>query len=112
MAVFQRYVSVDWSGRGTEHERVPLGIATADRDAPMRLVHPPGHPAVSRWKRTEIREWLGTILGHGEPKALVALDFGLGLLWGADREVLGCASWRATVRAIANLYAQRRPHVP
>jgi hypothetical protein len=61
---------------------------------------------VSRWKRTEFREWLGTILRHGEPKALVALNFGLGLPWGTDREVFGCAGWRATVRAIAKLYAQ------
>lgn len=106
MAMFQRYVSVDWSGRAMEHQPVPLAVAVANRGAPAEIIQPPRSPRVRNWSRAECREWLSAILVPGQSRTIVALDFGLGLPWGADQAVFGCVGWRAMLQALAELYAR------
>jgi hypothetical protein len=45
-------------------------------------------------------------LNPDKPRTIVALDFGFGLPWGADQEVFDCSGWRATIQALAELYAR------
>jgi hypothetical protein len=105
MAMFQRYVSIDWSGGGQEHSGVAIGVVAADRGQPAELVQPPSLPLGRRWTRAKCREWLCTVLSPDRPKTIVAFDFGLGLPWGADQEVFGCVGWPAMIDAVAERYA-------
>ena len=106
MAVFQRYVSIDWSGAKMEHERVDLGVAAAGRGEPAELIWPPRFPHVRNWSRAECRDWLRAILSPDQPRTIVALDFGLGLPWGSDQGAFGCAGWQAMIQALAEFYAR------
>lgn len=104
MAMFQRYVAIDWSGRGSEHQPVPLAVAEVRNGEQMAIIQPPRFPKVRNWSRRECREWLGTILRPDQPRTVVALDFGLSLPWGADQGVFGCTGWGEMVQSIAKLY--------
>jgi hypothetical protein len=106
MAMFQRYISIDWSGGGQEDKGVPLAVALADRGQPAKLTPPPNLPLGRRWTRNGCREWLATNLGPDQPRTIVALDFGFGLPWGADRVVFGCTGWRGMIKALTELYTR------
>jgi hypothetical protein len=101
--VFQRYISIDWAGAGTENQPADLAVVEASGEY-VRIVHPPRYPRVGRWTRAECREWLAAALRPGQPRTLVAVDLGFGLPWGADRAVFGCSGWHAMLSAIAALY--------
>lgn len=106
MAMFQRYVSVDWSGRAREHTPVPLAIAMSSRGESAEIVQPPRSPRVRNWTRAECRDWLRPILSPDQPRTIVAFDFGLGLPWGADQGVFDRVGWPAMLQALAELYAR------
>jgi len=89
-----------------EHKPVDLSVAAAGRAAPAELVWPPRFPRVRNWSRAECREWLSAILSTDQPRTIVALDFGLGLPWGADQGVFRRDGWRATIQALADLYGR------
>ncbi len=104
-SIFQKYISIDWSGAGSEHDTGDFGIVEA-YGAEGRVVPPPRYPRAGKWTRAECREWLSAVLRPDEPRTIVAIDFGFGLPWGADRSVFGCDGWRAMLEAIAKLYRQ------
>ena len=86
--MFDRIVSIDWSGAGSETERVGLRVAEyAGADGNCRLVAPVNAKAgVRAWTRADCRQWLREKLR--EPVCtLVAMDFGFGLPWGSDEVV-------------------------
>jgi len=102
--MFQRYVSIDWSGADTDEKRVDLCVVEASPQQ-GRIVSPPNARAgVKRWSRKEAVCYLNDILQAKAPRALVAMDFGFGLPWGADRAIFKCSGWRAMLDALAELY--------
>ena len=105
--MFQRVVSIDWSGASTDDARVALRVVEASMPNTGRVVAPPNaKPGVRRWSRTDAFNYLKTLLRPGQAQTLVAIDFGFGLPWGADRALFDCNGWRATVDRIAELYGQ------
>jgi hypothetical protein len=106
---FRRIVSIDWSGAGSEHERVDLAIAIWEQKSAWNIQLPPviGSRKESRkWKRSEVRQWLASILSDGN-STLVAMDFGFGLPWGADRAIFSVDGWRPMIHKIADLYGEQ-----
>jgi hypothetical protein len=88
--MFDRIISVDWSGGSLEARAVPLGVAVADFDAASnqsRVVDQP-HQNHSRWSRQAFRNWITKQLQDKRP-ALVAMDFGFGLPWGQIKPFSG-----------------------
>jgi hypothetical protein len=105
--MFERYVSIDWSGAGVEHEWLDLRVAEAVPPQPARIVAPPGARAgVRSWSLADVADYLAGLLRPGRPRTLVAMAFGFGLPWGADRAVFGCTRWRPTLNAVAARYLQ------
>jgi hypothetical protein len=90
--VFERYISVDWSGSDLEDRRVNLP------DNNGTVVPPPdARRGVRAWTRTECRRWLAQALRMDQPRCLIAMDFGFGYLWvpmgppSAARDGKGCS---------------------
>ena len=105
--MFQRYISIDWSGAATDDERVDLRVVQASADGEPRIVHPPdARPRVRSWKRSECLAWIRGALRSNQPRCLVAMDFGFGLPWGADQAVYGCQGWQAMLAEVTRLYQQ------
>jgi hypothetical protein len=105
--MFERIISVDWSGAGSESESVDLRIAMFDaKDGISVIVNRPHQKrTVAGWSRQAFRNWLGEQLQDKRP-ALVAMDFGFGLPWGSDRAVCGVKGWHDMVEKIAEKYEQ------
>jgi hypothetical protein len=105
--MFQRYVSIDWSGADREDAGVPLRVVQATVDQPEgQIVSPPGARAKQRsWSRSRCKDWLIDVLRPESAPCMVAMDFGFGLPWGADREVFGCHGWYSMLEAVANTYS-------
>ena len=102
--MFQRYVSIDWSGAGTDEKRVNVCVVEAFKQQ-SRIVSPPNVQAgVKRWSRKEVVCYLNDILQPKAPRAMVAMDFGFGLPWGADHAIFKCHGWRAMLDVLAKLY--------
>jgi hypothetical protein len=103
--MFNRIISIDWSGAGRESDRVNLRIAVWDaRSGQCRIETPPATRSRS-WRRSECRKWLADRLAE-RPRTLIAIDCGLGLPWGSDRALFGVSGWRATVEHLARAYEQ------
>jgi hypothetical protein len=106
-AVFEHIVSVDWSGAATEEKRVDLRVAVYDAASNRSQIlddNARGKP-IKNWSRASFRRWLVEWLEH-KPPTLVAMDFGFGLPWGADRALFDVAGWRALLREFSRRYAQ------
>ena len=103
--MFDRLISVDWSGAGSEENAVNLRVAawdaTLDRACIVRRRRD-DRTAVS-WSRRAFRDWLSIQLQDKRP-ALIAMDFGFGLPWGSDQSVFKVVGWRAMIREIAKKY--------
>ena len=103
--MFQRYISIDWSGAGTDEKRGNIRVAEASPPQHPRIVSPPeARAGVKSWNRAEVVRYLRSLLQPGNPRTLVAMDFGFGLPWRADRAVFACNGWRDTLDAITKLY--------
>jgi len=102
--MFERIVSIDWSGAGVENERVSLRVAVWEQEtAGCRIVLPPANGA-RNWQRSEAREYLAGILGERK-RTLIGMDFGFGLPWRADQQVFETQGWRAMLKGVAWIYA-------
>jgi hypothetical protein len=88
--MFDRIISVDWSGALGEANGVDLRIAAFDAalDRSFIVDRPHRNRSVASWSRQAFRSWLIKELQDKRP-ALVAMDFGFGLPWGSDQAVLG-----------------------
>ena len=86
--MFGRIISIDWSGAGSETEGVDLRVVTHDTATGVSAAvnRQVGKRTYQSWSRDACRSWLIEQL-RGETPTLVALDFGFGMPWGADRAV-------------------------
>jgi len=105
MAMFDRLISVDWSGAGKESDGVALRVATYDKctDQAVILDRQEADCTFVSWSRQSFRAWIAEQLRY-EQSALIALDFGFGLPWGADQAVFGVDGWRPLLNAVAKRY--------
>ena len=103
--MFDRIISVDWSGANIETNGTNLRVAAFDAKLNKSLiVDRPHHNRVSvRWSRHAFRSWIAKELQDARP-ALVAMDFGFGLPWGSDQAVFRVTGWREMIRAMAKRY--------
>jgi hypothetical protein len=103
--MFERLISVDWSGAATEEKRVALRVATYDaQEKRTEIVNCPGRGRTYvNWTRQAFREWIGQQLCDDRP-TLVAMDFGFGLPWRADDAVFQVKGWKSVVTAVAQRY--------
>ena len=80
--MFERYVSIDWAGRGEERQPTSgLAVAQFDlRDGEARIERPPSAGGRSmNWSRERLVNWLAEeVLREGQPRCIVAMDFGFG----------------------------------
>jgi hypothetical protein len=102
--MFGRIVSIDWSGAGSESERVDLRVAVWEGETGTCAVKLPTRGATRGWKRSECRQFLQDTLSQPR-RTLIAMDFGFSLPWGADRAVFGVDCWREMVRCVGKCYA-------
>ncbi len=104
--MYDRIVSIDWSGAGAEAERVSLRIAVWEKgNATCRIQLPPASGATRSWRRSECRDYLRQVLTEGG-RTLIGMDFGLGLPWGSDRAIFRVHGWREMIRRIGEIYSQ------
>lgn len=106
--MFGKIISIDWSGAGSETEGVDLRVVTHDTATGVSAAvnRQVGKRSSQSWSRVACRSWLVEQLRDKTP-TLVALDFGFGMPWGADRAVFGVNGWRDMLRAVAALYRDR-----
>lgn len=106
--MFERYVSVDWSGSDREDRRVNLRVVEAtppDNDG--TVVPPPdARREVRARTRAECGRWLAQALRSDQPRCLIAMDFGFGYPWGSDGSVFGSQGWEGMLRTPSGLYAE------
>jgi hypothetical protein len=75
MALFERYIGIDYSGAQTSTQSLPgLRIYQATQLSAPEEVPPPPSPR-KYWTRLEIAEWLMAQLSTG-PRTLVGIDHG------------------------------------
>ena len=108
--MFGCYVSIDWSGSGRENKPIP-GLAVAQADCQHEgatIVRPPNAGGKAKnWSREGLVNWLTEeVLREGQPRCIVAMDFGFGYPWGTDRAVFETEGWRAMLDEIGRLYAE------
>jgi hypothetical protein len=105
--MFDRIISVDWSGAGVEMDGVDLRIAVFDAATNSSFIVDRTYQkrSVASWSRRAFRAWIVEQLRDKQP-CLVAMDFGFGLSWGSDEAVFGVAGWREMIRAIARKYEE------
>jgi hypothetical protein len=107
--MFDRLISVDWSGAGSETGGVDLRVAIFDAATNEATIVDRTHRSrtVVSWSRQAFRTWIIEQLQDKRP-ALVAMDFGFGLPWASDQAVFGVAGWREMIHKIAEQYEQHR----
>src|SRR5690348_11078527 len=104
--MFERIISIDWSGAGTESERVDLRVAQWDRSTDRCWIQPPSQTSpVRSWRRSDCRAFLRERLAQPQ-RTLVAMDFGFSLPWGADGAIFGVQGWREMVRHVTAQYVK------
>lgn len=104
--MFQRIISVDWSGAATENDGVNLRVATFDAVTGVSAIvdRPYGRQGIKSWTRAIFRRWIFEQLLSEAPRTLIAMDFGFGLPWGSDRALFDVVGWREMVRTLGQRY--------
>lgn len=104
--MFQRIISVDWSGAATENDGVNLRVATFDAVSGISAIvdRPYGRLGIKSWTRAIFRRWIVEQLSPEAPPTIVAMDFGFGLPWGSDRALFDVVGWREMIRMLGRLY--------
>ena len=108
IGMFDRYISIDWAGSGTEDQRVNVRVVEANSGNEDGIVVDPPNARIGTkaWTRAECTEWLAQALNPNRPRSLVAMDFGFGYPWGTDEDVFGCRGWRQMLEEVAQVYDQ------
>jgi len=101
---FERLISIDWSGAGSDSMRCGLRVAQWTSATGPTLLSPSSKPSVRSWSRDEALDMLVAELHPSKPRTAVAFDFAFGLPWGSDREVFGVTGWSTMVRCLDDLY--------
>lgn len=102
--MFERLISIDWSGAGAEPARVALRVAEWSSGG-AKLVAPPSARGARNWSREEALEFLTRELHPRKPRTAVAIDFAFGLPWGADAALFSVTGWHAMLRSVRDVYA-------
>lgn len=102
--MFERLISIDWSGADRDTARVGLRIAQWSAQGGATLVAPPSKLGARSWSRSDAVAFLAAELRPDQPRTAVALDFAFGLPWGSDCEVFGITGWRPMLRRVRDLY--------
>ncbi len=105
--MFERYISIGWSGAGTEDQRYGLRVVEASRESAEGIVVNPPMPGATRWTRAECGRYLTQVLREDQPRCLVAMDFGFGYPWGADAAIFGVGGWGAMLGRLSGIYEQK-----
>ena len=105
--MFERYISIDWSGAGTEDQRGDLRVVTAFRRNRETTIVPPPWPGRVIWTRADCVRYLAEVLREDQPRCLVAMDFSFGYPWGADASIFDGRGWRTMLRRLAKVYADK-----
>ena len=71
--MFDRLISIDWSGANMEDHRGDLRVVEATPDQSVGVIVDPPRIGTRRWKRAECREWLFQALQAEYPRCLVAM---------------------------------------
>src|SRR6266852_4637913 len=103
--MFERLISIDWSGADSDTSRVALRIAQWTPGG-ATLVSPPSKLGARSWSRSSALAFLTSELHPQKPRTAVALDFAFGLPWGSDTIVFGVVGWSAMLRSIRDLLLQ------
>jgi hypothetical protein len=101
--MFDRLISIDWSGANSDDARVGLRIAQWTQDG-ATLIAPPSRLRARSWSRNEVLAFLTRELHPEKPRTAVALDFAFGLPIGSDTELFRVAGWRPMLRSLRDLY--------
>lgn len=104
--MFERFISIDWSGAEKESKRSGLRIVQATLEHNGGAVVNSPKRDTCWWKRAECIDWLVQVLQEDEPRCLVALDFGFSYPWGSDESVFTCTGWKEMLRVLSRLYAE------
>ena len=109
MPMFDRIISVDWSGEEnkTEGDHVSLRVAVWDHSGSSIQRPPKANKSRRKWSREECREWLREQLADGSQRTLAAFDFGFSLPWGSEKALFQVTGWRTLLAEIGRLYAQQ-----
>jgi hypothetical protein len=108
VTMFERIISIDWSGAAEETDRVDLRVAVWDKDSGVcRIKLPPAGGRTRSWRRDECRQYIRDSLVD-RTRALIGMDFGFGLPWGSDRVIFGASGWRDMLRRVGQLYSVSR----
>jgi hypothetical protein len=104
--MFERIISVDWSGAGTETMGVDLRVTMFDAaTGHSRIINRIyGKREVHSWTRSACRDWLKDRLRESPP-TLVACDFGFGFPYGTDTKVFGVDGWKNAVTKLGRMYS-------
>ena len=106
--MFERFISIDWSGAATEHERVDIRVVQGTSEHGGQVVSPPHtRKGTKSWTRAECRKWLAEVLEQDRSRCLIVMDFGFGFPWGADRAAFRCQGWREMIGAVAEVYGEQ-----
>lgn len=106
IGMFDRIISIDWSGAGKEDDGNGLRVALFADGTASVVDRQIGHRTCRRWSRAACRAWLTARLAE-TPRTLVAMDFGFGFPWGSDRALFGVEGWLATIHRMRALYEQQ-----
>jgi len=98
---FERIVSIDWSGAGTEKKGARIAVCNYSKKTGKSRIVPPTKGTM--WSRETCRNWLCRQLKRSG-QTLFLIDFGFSLPWGAQQSVFGVKSWRAMIDAIDKEY--------
>jgi hypothetical protein len=106
--MFDRIISVDWSGgeNKTEGEPVSLRVAVWDQSGSDIQRPPKANKSRRKWSREECREWLREQLANESKRTLAAFDFGFSLPWGSEKAMFQVTGWPALVAQMGRVYAQ------
>jgi len=106
--MFQRIISVDWSGAGNEMDGVDLRVAMFDgqRETSDIVPAPNTGRTTTKWSRGNFRRWITNQLSCSSPPTLLAMDFGFGLPWKSDEAIFGVKKWRDMVKELARKYQE------
>lgn len=103
--MFERIISIDWSGARSETKRVALRIAVWEKaSGECHIQLPPSSRKTRSWRRHDCREFLRHTLQE-QKRTLIGMDFGFGLPWGADSAIFNVDGWREMLRRIGQEYA-------
>ncbi|THF82256.1 hypothetical protein [Cohnella fermenti] len=111
-ASFERYIGIDYSGRGEPHERT-AGIQAVEADAEgnvMRISPPAGRGKTYNWSRRELYEYVRGRLAAADGPLAIGIDHNLSFP-GSYFERHGLRDWDEFLRHFCELWETKEHSV-